>query len=1203
MRRRTSGALRPGLVALAIGVVAAIAPVPSASAADAPYTIRAGSLRIGLDSTGTVTGLVDTVNGRDYASADHHAPLIKLVVDGAQQLPTSLSYDGRSSTYVFGFGGKGVTIGVQVASKAGYATLEVTSVNAPAGVDVQTLLWGPITTSITQTVGETVGVVRDNDFAIGIHGLNDKSVGGWPDEYDNLTYTDGPAKSDPSTQSWAYGWFSADQTSWGSILQAYTYDYTKTRHRYVGWQGTNEPDVAVPPLSGDDALIKGSKIALFGTDPGNVLNTLSDVETGEGLLHPKIDGQWEKTSQGASQSFLVLSDLNTNDVGQASAYAKQGGMRYVYSLPNSEGPWQSTGHYQFDSSFGSSDAAAAKLAATAATSGVSVGVHTLSNTVDTWDRYVTPVPDPGLATAGSVTLTRPLDATSKTVYVDGNSIFTGGSGNIRIGNELLSFTAVTKVADTANEYQVTLTNRGGWGTTAAAHPAGADLARMQWYAYGQFDAGMTMLPGLADRLAQIWNTTGIKAMSFDGLETATLAGYGTFGTNKLVNGMYRKIGSTDDFISEASNLLPGTWDATGRISWGEGSHGTTYTGSLLAHQAYYQRNYMPNMMGWVTYHSSDSVLTQEWQLSKNAAWNAGAGLQASVSALKASGDTAEVLDAWKQWEAARNAHAFTTQQMDAMKDAKSYWHLETVHPGKEWNLYNVEYPASTLNAPNNGSSSSWTYTNTHDAQPLQFQLQASGGNVTDPSFTLGGQTVTFHTTVPSGGYLVADGTATAKVYDSTWHQLSTVTAQGAASYTAGDQTIAYNATGSTGSTAKIRFLTYSAPQAVKAPVTIDAPSTVQRGGTGTVTATYTNPGTTTLRHAALSLTVPKGWTAEATTGAGTRGLAPGETMTMTWHVTPPADAKPGGTSLVAQATYDGARTSAEAIADVSVPNPLSIATPALAKPGATATVTTTYTNGGSHALPNTAVKLAVPDGWTATAATPATFPTLDAGQTATTTWNVTVPADAKAAAYPLTATATYQGAPVTDEADGQTTVPYSSLPATFNNAGISDDSNPAGADFDGGGRSISAQTLAAAGLTPGAQVSHDGLTFTWPDTTPGAPDNVTAKGQAIAMTGTGATLGFLATSGGDASGTGTITYTDGTTQAYTLAISDWTSTTPAPGSDILATLPHRNASRGGVTNLQVNVYAATVALRPGKTVAYVALPNASGMHIFSTAIG
>ena len=473
--------------------------------------------------------------------------------------------------------------------------------------------------------------------------------------------------------------------------------------------------------------------------------------------------------------------------------------------------------------------------------------------------------------------------------------------------------------------------------------------------------------------------------------------------------------------------------------------------------------------------------------------------------------------------------------------------------------------------------------------------------MTDPSVALGGKTVTFHTTVPSDGYLVADGTSTAKVYDSTWHQLSTVTAQGSASYTTGDQTIAYTATGSSGSTAKIRFLTYSAPQQVKAPVTLDAPSTVQRGATTTIT--YTNHTASTLHHASLSLVIPKGWTAKPTTGDTTRSLAPGKTITLTWHLTPAADAKPGPSSLVAQANYDGARNSSEATAQISVPNPVAITVPGLVKAGATATVTTTYTNGTTRDLPNATVTLTAPSGWTAKATTPATFPSLKAGQTATTTWQITPPADAKPGTNTLTAKATYQGSPVTDQADSQTAVPYNTTPAAYNNAGISDDTNAAEGDLDGGGRSLSAQTLAAAGLAPGAQVTHNGLTYTWPDTTPGTPDNINATGQTIALTGSGTKLGFLATGTGDTSGTGTITYTDGTTQTYTLTINDWTRTTPATGTDILTTLPHRNASRGGSTNTPVNIYGATVNLQAGKTPAYLTLPDAAGMHIFATATG
>ena len=703
MTKRQNTALRSAISVVALAMAATFAPAAHAASPASQFTIQAGSLRIGLDSTGTVTSLIDPAHNRNYADTQHETPLIRLVVDGAEQKPTALSYNAAKSTYTFTFGAKGVTVGVKVAAEASYSTFEVTSVDAPSGVDVQTLLWGPITTSITQTVGETVGVVHDNDFAIGIHGLNDKTVGGWPDEYDNLSYPQGPAKVGIGNQNWPFGWFSASQTDWGSILQAYTYDYTKTRHRYEGWSDSNESSEPVPPLSGDDALIKGSKIALFGTASGNVLNTLSHIETGEGLVHTKIDGQWEKTSQGASQSFLVLGDVNTADVADASKYAGKGGMRYVYSLQGADGPWQSAGHYPFNSAFGGSDAGATNLVDAAAAAGERVGVHTLANLVDTNDPYVTPVPSNGLATMGSVKLTRPLDAGAKIAYVDGNAIFTGGNENIlRVGDELLSYGAVTQVPGSANEYQVTLNSRAMWGTTAAAEPAGTDLTRMQRYAYGQFVAGMPLLPEVSGRLAQIMNTTGAKAMSFDGLETATLTGYGTFATNKLVNGMYRKIDSTDDFISEASNALPGIWDAVGRYSWGEGS----LAGSLQQrydHQVYLQRNYLPQMLGWVSYSPSDSVLTQEWQLSKMAGWNAGAGLEASVSALKSSGNTDGVLGAWKEWEAARNAHAFTDQQMTALKDPNSYWHLETVQPGKQWKLYNVEYPASALSAPSDGT--------------------------------------------------------------------------------------------------------------------------------------------------------------------------------------------------------------------------------------------------------------------------------------------------------------------------------------------------------------------------------------------------------------------------------------------------------------------------------------------------------------------
>src|SRR5262249_23658565 len=125
-----------------------------------------------------------------------------------------------------------------------------------------------------------------------------------------------------------------------------------------------------------------------------------------------------------------------------------------------------------------------------------------------------------------------------------------------------------------------------------------------------------------------------------------------------------------------------------------------------------------------------------------------------------------------------------------------------------------------------------------------------------------------------------------------------------------------------------------------------------------------------------------------------------------------------------------------------------------------------------------------------------------------------------------------------------------SLNYASDNVGISDDADPAAADLDGGGYSYSAEALAAAGLAPGAPATHDGRTFTPPDVPAGRPDNVLASGQTIAISGAG-TIGFLGASDYySSSGAGTITYTDGTTQSFTLSLADWFANAAAPGGDI-----------------------------------------------------
>ena len=300
-------------------------------------------------------------------------------------------------------------------------------------------------------------------------------------------------------------------------------------------------------------------------------------------------------------------------------------------------------------------------------------------------------------------------------------------------------------------------------------------------------------------------------------------------------------------------------------------------------------------------------------------------------------------------------------------------------------------------------------------------------------------------------------------------------------------------------------------------------------------------------------------------------------------------------------------------APIAVQQPFTVNAPPIMAAGTTATVTTSLPNTGSQPLAHVQVSLTAPHGWTVTATSPTTFSQVAPGQTATTTWSVTVPAGATQGSDQLVANAAFNDAngPGSVSTPAQVSVPFPSLSDAFTNPGISDDSNTSAGNLDGGGFSYSAQALAAAGLTPGATITHDGVTFTWPNAQPGTPDNVVAGGQTIALSGSGTTLGLLGSGDyGTASGSGTITYTDGTTQQFTLTLPDWWANSAPPGGDILATDPYINTPTGR-QNQRDSVYYAGVPLQPGKTVKYVTLPDISQqatqgtttMHIFAIGFG
>lgn len=81
-------------------------------------------------------------------------------------------------------------------------------------------------------------------------------------------------------------------------------------------------------------------------------------------------------------------------------------------------------------------------------------------------------------------------------------------------------------------------------------------------------------------------------------------------------------------------------------------------------------------------------------------------------------------------------------------------------------------------------------------------------------------------------------------------------------------------------------------------------------------------------------------------------------------------------------------------------------------------------------------------------------------------------------------------------------------------------------------------------------------------------------------------------SGAVTTGTATITYTDQSTQTFTLYLTDWWSTSPKNGNLVAATCSYLNTWTG-VLNRQVIVYYTDVTLEAGKTIQSVTCPQRS----------
>jgi|WetSurMetagenome_2_1015567.scaffolds.fasta_scaffold09149_4 hypothetical protein len=728
---------------LFIGVLASTA-VPSAAQPE----FKAGDLQVRLVRGADLASLRGP-GGRDYLDADHSSSLLNVVLaSGEHAAPTAMSWNQSARTLTLRYGARGPRVRVKVVERPTHAVFEVVGVE-PAD-SVQAVAWGPIATTISATVGEIVGVVRDESFAIGMQVLNLKTRGG--------VVTD--EGSDPSRGSLALA------RPWGgSSLQAFTLDRSRPR-RVAAWNG-QYPDMPVPPMPGETVV--GSKIALFGCAPAGALDRIGAIEQAEGVPHPTFDGEWIKQWRNQGRSYLIAA-FTEDTVDELLAYTRRADLMTLYHPE----PFASWGHYGLDQKmFPNGDEGMKRAVAKGTALGIRIGVHTLTNFINTNDAYVSPVPDARLARAGSSPLAADVDERATEIRVSSPDYFTNEKANwlhtVVIDQELIRYRAVS----TAAPWTLLGCERGAFGTRWSAHRQGAPVGKLIDHPYKVFFPTLELQDEIATNLARWFNKTGVGQLDFDGREGCLASGEGDYAQDRFAEVFYRNLDHS--VVNGTSTSSPYYWHINSYCNWGEPWYGgfrESMQEYRIQNQSLFDRNYVPNMLGWYRLTATTSVAEMEWMLARAAGFKAGFAMSTTLQELRANTDTGRLLDTIREWETARRAGAFSADQRERLKNSRLEFHLEPAGGGA-WRLFPFHDSAafrheSGTRQPGEPTGATWEFENRDAAQPLQFRLVAApgAGSVSRIRFEIDHAVeIGFEVELKGGESLVFDGTGPARVYD------------------------------------------------------------------------------------------------------------------------------------------------------------------------------------------------------------------------------------------------------------------------------------------------------------------------------------------------------------------------------------------------------------------------------------------------------
>jgi hypothetical protein len=666
-------------------------------------TFQSNGIQLSTDKTGRISGLTIPGTGFDYLQTDSASWLISLISGEKRYFPDTFNPGPVPGQILVTFGKTAVQVTLMCQEKTDYLVFEV--IEAEPADQVDAICWGPLHTTISQTVGEVVGVVSDDRVSLGMLPLNAKTLGG---HYNKSGVFEGR------------GSLALTETG-GSSLQAYSLN--RDRSRSVDAMGLTS--IPVKPIPGE--TVTGSRIALFSCTLPETLDRIEEIVKAENLPFLTSKGNWVKKAFRTSRSYLI-SDFKESEIDEVIGHASKGGFFSVYH----EGPFRTWGHYDPDTAYFPNGINGFRTCAEKARkAGLYFGVHCLTNFINTNDRYVTPVPDHRLAITGYGLLTKDVDSMANEIPVSTREYFGELKNNnlhtVMIGKELIRYQSVTEQAP----YKLTGCERGAFGTKRSIHNQNDTVSKLFDHPYLVFFPNLELQREIAINLAKFFNAAGISHLDFDGHEGCYASGEGDYAYNLFAEDFARTM--DHEFVNGTSNSKPYYWYINTLCNWGEPWYGgfkESMQEYRISNQAMLSRNYLPNMLGWYMLTKNTTLPEMEWMLARAAGWNAGFAMVVRMKAARANPAKGVLLDAIREWESARLTNAFSKEQKERLKDSRNEFHLEKVKE-KEWDLFQFASATPVIHEnserqPGEPTHSKISFNLDSFRQPLKFMIEIQG---------------------------------------------------------------------------------------------------------------------------------------------------------------------------------------------------------------------------------------------------------------------------------------------------------------------------------------------------------------------------------------------------------------------------------------------------------------------------------------------